>query len=626
MYEEIIINGKTMELDANSKGVQMVLQSPYLTDIKAIISNRTNTVTFPATPHNKAIIGCTSLQQESTFAYRKHRAIYKRDGVQMFDGKATLLSVTDKNIQMCFTWGNTDAFQKLFDTNLRELSLGRSRYPATLLSNPNNYMALINYGGKRSGVGVSVKKVLEAIETKCGVTGLQPLATVKGDNRLVMPLTSRNGDSDTRYAQRFRFDNNATSKLYSYGQFRYLLIGPDTSHMTDLHNYYDPDTKSIYTGGAKTARIRFNVEYMKYNYVGSSFPYPDGDPSKFVGLSVFKMHSPDIDNTSAVENLLAASIDSQQGEGPFLTRYSLTGDVQYDIDVEGYEYIALCVLWYDNYYAYSDAVLLSGTDISDISVVFDRNEGEEVMYDAVLGNSYPIGLNLPDMSCGQFIKNLLWLRGEFAFSQDGKKFEFASFNALKTNKSKAKDWTDKMITLQPKERQTTLDGTARKNYFRYAEADWYDRDQYSGTIKVDDETIQAETEYCKSDFALAPDNKIPVWSKNEDDTWDFAGNDIPPVLLVGPDANILINWLVISAGYSSMQRWSSILNNYYQQYANAIYHPVIIKAEFLITTADLNQLDMRIPVYLKQTGRYYAIRKLTTKNAKVAEVELIELK
>ena len=626
MYEEIIINGKTMELDANSKGVQMVLQSPYLTDIKAIISNRTNTVTFPATPHNKAIIGCTSLQQDSTFAYRKHRAIYKRDGVQMFDGKATLLSVTDKNIQMCFTWGNTDAFQKLFDTNLRELSLGRSRYPATLVSNPNNYMALIKYGGGRGGVGVSVKKVLEAIETKCGVTGLQSLATVKGDNKFVMPLTSRNGDSDTRYYQRFRFDNDATSRLYSYGDFRYLLIGPNTSHMKDLHNFYDPTTKAIYTGGAKTARIRFSAEYMKYNYVGSSFPYPDGDPSKFVGLSVFKMHSPDIDNTSAVENLLAASIDSQTGSGPYLTRYSLTGDVQYDIDVEGYEYIALCVLWYDNYYAYSDAVLLSGTDISEVSVIFDRNEGEEVMYDVVTQNSYPIGLNLPDMSCGQFIKNLLWLRGEFAFSQDGKKFEFASFNALKTNKSKAKDWTDKMITLQPKERQTTLDGTARKNHFRYAEADWYDRDQYSGSIKIDDETIQAETEYCMSDFALAPDNKIPVWSKNEDDAWDFAGNDIPPVLLVGPDVTLLINWLVISAGYSSMQRWSSVLNNYYKQYADAIEHPVIIKGDFLVTTADLNALDMRIPVYLKQTGRYYAIRKLTTKNAKVAEAELIELK
>ena len=102
MYEEIIINGKTMELDANSKGVQMVLQSPYLTDIKAIISNRTNTVTFPATNHNRAIIGCVSLQQDSVFPYRKHRAIYRRDGVQMFDGKATLLSVTDKQIQMCF--------------------------------------------------------------------------------------------------------------------------------------------------------------------------------------------------------------------------------------------------------------------------------------------------------------------------------------------------------------------------------------------------------------------------------------------------------------------------------------------------------------------------------------------
>ena len=139
----------------------------------------------------------------------------------------------------------------------------------------------------------------------------------------------------------------------------------------------------------------------------------------------------------------------------------------------------------------------------------DPDQPEDVIYGTGL-NAYPVALNLPDMSCGQFIKNLLWLRGEFAFSQDGKTFEFATFNELDANKANALDWTDKMITLQPKQRETKLDGTARKNYFRCAEADWYDTGQYQGILTVDDETIEAETEYCKCDFALAPNNKIPV--------------------------------------------------------------------------------------------------------------------
>lgn len=629
MYEEIIINGKTMELDANSKGVQMVLQSPYLTDIKAIISNRTNTVTFPATPHNKAIIGCTSLQQDSTFAYRKHRAIYKRDGVQMFDGKATLLSVTDKNIQMCFTWGNTDAFQKLFDTNLRELSLGRSRYPATLLSNPNNYMTFIKYGGGRDGVGVSAKKVLEAIETKCGVTGLQSLATVKGDSKFVMALTSRNGDTTTRNAQRLRFGDAYPpvngKKQFASGNKKALLFGPAAATKVDVHNYFDDDSKWFYTNGETKVKIVYDADiYFKYDSY-SAFALED------VELDMIFSEEGSITADTRKEKIADAKlVDSgSYGEtGPYWRLYRVNANVTKTFDVNGATYIGLRLCTFPQATIFVDAFIDSDNgSVTTIDITFDPDEGEDVIYgQTALGDIYPIGLNMPDMSCGQFIKNLLWLRGEFAFSQDGRTFEFASFNALKTNKSKAKDWTDKMITLQPKERQTTLDGTARKNHFRYAEADWYDRDQYSGSIKIDDETIQAETEYCKSDFALAPDNKIPVWSKNEDDTWDFAGNDIPPVLLVGSDVTLLINWLVIGAGYSSMQRWPSILSRFYQQYADAIEHPVIIKADFLITTADLNALDMRIPVYLKQTGRYYAIRKLTTKNAKVAEAELIELK
>ena len=181
MYEEILINGEIMDLDASFKGVQMVFQSPYLTDIQSIVSNRTNSVTFPATNHNRVIIGCASLQQDSVFPYRKHRAIYKRDGVQMFDGKATLLSVTDKQIQMCFTWGNTDAFQKLFDTNLRDLkNTPYCSYPP-LGQGDDPFRSGLNYGGNRWGVCCNAQDILTAIENTCGVSGLTDLKFQWGD-------------------------------------------------------------------------------------------------------------------------------------------------------------------------------------------------------------------------------------------------------------------------------------------------------------------------------------------------------------------------------------------------------------------------------------------------------------
>ena len=628
MYEEIIINGKTMELDANSKGVQMVLQSPYLTDIKAIISNRTNSVTFPATPHNKAIIGCTSLQQDSTFAYRKHRAIYKRDGVQMFDGKATLLSVTDKNIQMCFTWGNTDAFQKLFETNLRDLNMGRTQYPATLLNNYDNYLAQINYGSGRMGVGIAVQSVLSAIESACGVTGLQGLAVVEGNEKLAIPLTTRNGDTTTRQNQRLRF-GHGYPVLYSDIELQddnraALLFGPTNATKKDFHNYYDQDTQWFYTGGARVVKIQYNADIH--------FVYDQYFANHLYDLGLYMVFSEDgnIYADTRVEKIADAVYyaNGAYGEtGPYWLEYRVNANVTKTFETGGAAYVGLRLCTYKRDSGVYAHIQESRGSVTEIDITFDPGEGDEVIYGTNLANTYPIGLNLPDMTCGQLIKNLLWLRGEFAFSQDGRTIEFARFNELEANKSRAMDWTNKMITLQPKERLTTMEGVARKNKFSYADADWYDSDQYKGVIMTDDETIEEEADYCKSDFAIVPDNRLPVWTQDADGKWDFAGDDLPPVFIVGKDISILgIPIFMLRAAYSGLQRWSSILNRYYEQYANAIKHPVIIKADFLVTTADLNQLDMRIPVYLKQTGRYYAIRKLTTKNAKVAEAELIELK
>ena len=632
MTEEIYIDGTLMDVDADKTNVQLIYQSPVLTDFQNVVSNRTTNVTLPLTQNNLKAIGYVSTQVDSDFPYKKHNVIYKRDGVQLLAGFATLLSIKARTITFCFTWGNVKAMESLFNTNLRELSLGRSSYPANLINSPSHFMYYMQYGGGRIGVGEKVSEILSAIQTKCGVTGLTDLAKVGNDYRLIMPLTSRNGDTQTRDAQRFHYTGNVDGLLKSYGGFRFLHIGPtDGSTIRDLHHSYDDDTKAIFTNGAKVAKIRFNAS-MKYIYTGKGEnPYPSGNPNTFVGLMVYKYVIDGVDIYASGDKLMEASIDEQvigppDQSSPSYTQYLLSGNGTYNINVEGYDYIILSVLEYDNDYAYQDAHFLPATaSATDISVTFDYDEGEEVMYDAVFSNTYPIGLNLPDMSCGQFIKNLLWLRGEFAYSQNGKDFQIISFNQLQANKSVARDWTDKMTTLYPTERQTKLDGTAQKNYFRYAEADYYDNTQYQGVLSTQDETIDAEAEYCKSDFAICPDNKIPVWTINDEGEWDFAGNDIPPILIVGIYVPFIANTDIQRAGFNSLQRWSSIFNMNYQQYAAIIRKPVVLKAEFVLTTYDLFTLDMTIPVYLKQTGHYYLIRKLTTKSGGVADAELIQL-
>jgi hypothetical protein len=140
-------------------------------------------------------------------------------------------------------------------------------------------------------------------------------------------------------------------------------------------------------------------------------------------------------------------------------------------------------------------------------------------------------------------------------------------------------------------------------------------------LNTQDETIDAEAEYCKSDFAICPDNKIPVWTINDEGEWDFAGDTIPPSLLYSYPVLVVFRY----TGYNSKLKWSSRLSEWYNQYAKIIRKPVVLKAEFVLTTYDLFTLDMTIPVYLKQTGHYYLIRKLTTKSGGVADAELIQL-
>lgn len=600
MIEEIYIDGTLMDLDAGKTNVQLIYQSPVMTDFQSVVSNRTTNVTLPLTQNNLKAIGYVGTQVDSDFPYQKHSVIYKRDGVQLLSGFATLLSIKANDISFCFTWGNVKAMEKLFNTSLRELTtLGRASYPATLIDSAH-YLYYINYGGNRKGVGVSIYEILNAIQNKCGVTGLldlyKPHST--GNDRYWLALTTRNGDARTRYLQGVVY-GTPRARMWKINDLFYLTTLYAGTDGRDPHGSMS-DYGIIDVSGANTLELTLKGTFDRYQY-GTSYRKNE------MRLAFNTGDGWDYDNGKLL--CTPTYVSSQT--------YRYTLDNTFTIDVSQYEKVAIAINADIGNYDPS----LSNVNITEYRAVLDPGESEDCIYDTANGCVYPIWLNLPDISCGQFIKNLLWLRGAFAYSQDGRTFQIISFNQLQTNKTVALDWTDKMTTLHPQERQTKLDNTAQRNYFRYTEADFYDNTQFQGVLSTEDETIDEEYEYCKSDFALCPGNKIPVWSMNDDGEWDFAGDNIPPVLLY----SYLQFTGRLYVGFNSKLIWGSRLAEWYSQYAGLIRKPVILKAEFVLTTYDLFSLDMTIPVYLKQTGHYYLIRKLTTKSGGVADAELIKL-
>ena len=589
-----------MDLDAGKTNVQLIYQSPVMTDFQSVVSNRTTNVTLPLTQNNLKAIGYVGTQVDSDFPYKKHSVIYKRDGVQLLSGFATLLSIKASTISFCFTWGNVKAMEALFNTSLRELTtLGRAPYPATLVDSIH-YLYYINYGGNRKGVGVAIYEILNAIQNKCGVSGLLDLCKPHptGNDRYWLALTTRNGDTRTRYLQGTVY-GTPRARMWKVNDLFYLTTLYAGADGRDPHGSMS-DYGIIDVSGANTLELTLKGTFDRYQY-GTSYRKNE------MRLAFNTGDGWDYDNGTLL--CTPTYVSSQT--------YRYTLDNTFTIDVSQYEKVAIAINADIGNYDPS----LSNVNITEYRAVLDPGESEDCIYDTANGYVYPIWLNLPDMSCGQFIKNLLWLRGAFAYSQDGRTFSIISFNQLQANKTVARDWTEKMATLHPQERQTKLDNTAQRNYFRYTEADFYDNTQFQGVLRTEDETIDEEYEYCKSDFALCPDNKIPVWSMNDDGEWDFAGDNIPPVLLY---SYIQLSGLRY-AGFNSRLIWSSRLAEWYQQYAKIIRKPVVLKAEFVLSTYDLFTLDMTIPVYLKQTGHYYLIRKLTTKSGGVVDTELIKL-
>lgn len=623
VVEQIYIDGQLFEL-ADDGGIELVFQSPLFTDLDSIVSNRTNEVRFPLTPHNRRamrLAGLVSPESSELYEYRKHTASYWRDGVHLFDGSATLLSWSATDVSFVLTWGNTEAFQKLFDTQLQALQSDTriaERYVPfgdTGQGTPlgQYYPANLSFGVGALAVpythpSLQVNAIMTAIGNYIGVSGLSDI--LWGD--MVVPLLTKNTDREANIVQAPHLTSGG---LISRGNFlEYLqMSSADTDYIGMVQNGWIYDVR----GYNSLSIIINNLSYVVR--CGS-----DEDAARFVG-GVRVMVVDENGNNGVGIGHIDTIANSYTPDGGFGQRF-VVNDATLDVDVSGYSYIAFLLL------TNPSGVVQSGwwdeMEAIDMHIIPDIDKAQEVVYtgdSAVL--NYPLFTNLPDWSMGQFVKNLMKIKGLFANVKSSTEIEFVSVSDVYDNRAQAYDWTTRLLDAVS-EISPTFGGYAQKNTLQYAEDDTV-KGNYNGTLIVDNTTLDNENELLSVDFAGTDKEvvngnviyTIPIYSYGGEggDAIEYDGGLTPRILNVK-----------ISEGISALEvyfnlSFEELVATVYADYQSTILRPRVLTVDIYIEPRELATLDLTVPCYFEQLRHYYAIMSLTTKEGNRATATLLQL-
>ena len=624
VVEQIYIDGQLFE-QSEEGGIELVFQSPLFTDLDAIVSNRTNEVTFPLTAHNRRamnLAGLVSPESSDLYEYRKHTATYWRDGVHIFDGTATLLSWTVTEVSFVFTWGNSDAFQKLYDTKLQALQSDTEiaeryvpfgdtgqRAPLGIY-----YPVNINFGVGALAVphthpSLLVEDVMQAIERYCGVSGLS--GEFEG---MIVPLLTKNTDREANIIQSPHLTEGGVHRVIDLqaatNRFWLALGANDTDYINMAPNGWIFDVSQY---NSLTLQINDYVARLTTNDAYTSAAYSGN-------IVVF---ATDEDGNNGVQIAEIATTANSWTNGTQYGQLFRVSGVEQTLDVSEYAYIIIRVAVSTTRASVKDTLTF---DTIDMHIVPDIDQPQEVVYtgdSAVL--NYPLYTNLPDWSMSDFVKNLMKIRGLFANVKSSTEIELVSVGDVYDRRAQAYDWSRRLLgavqTISP-----TIEDYAQKNTLEYAEDDTVNGN-YNGTLLVDNTNLEPEKDLMSVDFAGTDTEannilSIPIYSYGGEggDEVEYNGNLAPRIL------NVEFSSLVM--GYMASFKglfFGELVGTVYADYQSTIFRPRVITVDVYVEAMELAKLDLTTPCYLEQMGHYYAIMSLTTKEGNRATATLLQL-
>ena len=598
--DELYINGD--KVDVGDTDISLNYKSNLLTDISKIVSNNSYTIKLPKTAKNLALIECAHLPSSTTkFPYLKHVGNVLRNGIIIVkDANVVLLSVSEY-IETALSWGNVTNFAEIVssDKKLTDLEYGTEEGTDWVVWNNKGsnsaQFPLINYGFNSGDSNVwyhpaiTVKWILEKIQEESGVTFNFPSDKKTFIDKMIVPLLTRNDSQKINDA--FPSSLQMVGYVIVESTFSYLklnYIGDSTQQYASVGGPYGD---RLYTKYPITLKVKGTIEMLVQYNSGMDVN------NQYLNLRVSQSDSSgNISSVSTIERKNYAAYI----EAPNVRLLFNFDDL---VSIESDEFMHFTI-----------KAIATGASSSVLSLtVYDRNE-------ISFGEKFPLVPNLPDIKQIDFIKAVASMVGLFALPDGENGIKFIPFDNLSANKSKAVDWTNRVImaynSVTPRNLQYTLDNIAQNNWFRYKEDDNV-MGNYDGNIQVDDATIEYERDAITLPFSACSTKGgvayIPLYSYN--DNGELQYNKANPRILL----------LDGTKGIFKGLEWTTLIANNYQTYKGLINNAKIVTEYIRLNSIELRDLEMDIPVYLAQYGCYLAIIEIKTKENDICECKLLKM-
>ncbi len=598
--DELYINGD--KVDVGDTDISLNYKSNLLTDISKIVSNNSYTIKLPKTAKNLALIECAHLPSSTTkFPYLKHVGNVLRNGIIIVkDANVVLLSVSEY-IETALSWGNVTNFAEIVssDKKLTDLEYGTEEGTDWVVWNNKGsnsaQFPLINYGFNSGDSNVwyhpaiTVKWILEKIQEESGVTFNFPSDKKTFIDKMIVPLLTRNDSQKINDA--FPSSLQMVGYVIVESTFSYLklnYIGDSTQQYASVGGPYGD---RLYTKYPITLKVKGTIEMLVQYNSGMDVN------NQYLNLRVSQSDSSgNISSVSTIERKNYAAYI----EAPNVRLLFNFDDL---VSIESDEFMHFTI-----------KAIATGASSSVLSLtVYDRNE-------ISFGEKFPLVPNLPDIKQIDFIKAVASMVGLFALPDGENGIKFIPFDNLSANKSKAVDWTNRVImaynSVTPRNLQYTLDNIAQNNWFRYKEDDNV-MGNYDGNIQVDDATIEYERDAITLPFSACSTKGgvayIPLYSYN--DNGELQYNKANPRILL----------LDGTKGIFKGLEWTTLIANNYQTYKGLINNAKVVTEYIRLNSIELRDLKMDIPVYLAQYGCYLAIIEIKTKENDICECKLLKL-
>lgn len=598
--DELYINGD--KVDVGDTDISLNYKSNLLTDISKIVSNNSYTIKLPKTAKNLALIECSHLPSSTTkFPYLKHVGNVLRNGIIIVkDANVVLLSVSEY-IETALSWGNVTNFAEIVssDKKLTDLEYGTEEGTDWVVWNNKGsnsaQFPLINYGFNSGDSNVwyhpaiTVKWILEKIQEESGVTFNFPSDKKTFIDKMIVPLLTRND------SQKINDAFPSFLKMVGYviveSTFSYLklnYIGDSTQQYASVGGPYGD---RLYTKYPITLKVKGTIEMLvKYNS----------------GMDVNNQYlNLRVSQSDSSGNISSVSTIERKNYAAYIEAPNVRLLFNFD---------DLVSIGSDEFMHFTIEAIATGASSSVLSLtVYDRNE-------ISFGEKFPLVPNLPDIKQIDFIKAVASMVGLFALPDGENGIKFIPFDNLSANKSKAVEWTNRVImaynSVTPRNLQYTLDNIAQNNWFRYKEDDNV-MGNYDGNIQVDDATIEYERDAISLPFSACSTKGgvayIPLYSYN--DNGELQYNKVNPRILL----------LDGTKGIFKGLEWTTLIANNYQTYKGLINNAKVVTEYIRLNSIELRDLEMDIPVYLAQYGCYLAIIEIKTKENDICECKLLKL-